>query len=220
MSIAIITTSTNDSTAENTVLALARVGLQAILLTTENASAEKLEAMSGYVLLAEQVSPAIGQALILHATTGKPIIGIGQGAKCLVKNGMVPGLENNKPAITWQSARASMYMRLSNDYQRNAFTKHLSAQTILTLSMQPPALGFAMSSALLAEMDYQGLNLLFYCDQAGDIQAQGGIAAVCNKTGNILAILPEAPDEIFSSMRDYIAMGQFTQVLPLNYYPR
>lgn len=222
MSIAIITASTNDITAENAMLALARSGLESVLVTPENASMEVLQAMKGFVLLTDQVETLPMPLLVELAASGRPMIGVGPGAKLLTAAGLVPGLENNKPAITLQSraTESSLCLRLTSDYQRNAFTKHISAQMILKLAMSPAEQCFVMSPALLAEMDHQGLNLLLYCDLAGQVQAEHPIAAVSNKAGNLLAILVLPPDEIFSSMRDYIALGQFTEVLPLNYYPR
>ena len=51
------------------------------------------------------------------------------------------------------------------------------------------------------------------------------IAAISNKAGNVMAMMPHPErtingDAIFHSMRDYIAEGRIEQTVPLYYYPR
>lgn len=186
--------------------------------------------------------------LKIQSEQGKPILGIGNGAQILVESGLVPGVENYKPALGCatnlkceDSLREPMgfynawvHVRLSQNYQRNAFTRHLSPKDILEMSIAHSHGRFVMSSALQEEIVVQGLDVLQYCDATGHLVdnfpvnpngSLNNIAAVSNKVGNVLAMMPHpelavSGDVIFQSMRDYIAKGWVQPTLPLCYYPR
>ena len=63
-------------------------------------------------------------------------------------------------------------MRLSDQYQRNAFTRHLSLTDILHIPVAHGEGRFVMSEALLDEVQHQGLNVFQYCDEQGNIVDQ------------------------------------------------
>ena len=129
-------------------------------------------------------------------------------------------------------------MRLSDQYQRNAFTRHLTPEKVLHVPVAHGEGRFVMSAALLQEISVQGLNVFQYCDQAGRIiehfpinpnGSMANIAAISNKAGNVMAMMPHPErttngDAIFLSMRDYIndthAQTNAQQMRPLDYYPR
>lgn len=242
-----------------TILALKRVGLtpQEFLW---NESKQKLAAMQGYVIVGgfsyEDRSRAgiiaaldpIMQEIKNQTEQGKPVLGICNGAQILVEAGLVPGLENNKLAMVLTTNKrissgkilgtgyynAWIKMRLTEEYQRNAFTRHLTPKQILQIPIAHAEGRFVMSNALLSEIKAQGLNLFQYCDAEGTTLADfpvnpngsiDNIAAISNKRGNVLAMMPHPErttqgDVIFQSMRDYIAEQQHEQITPLYYYPR
>ena len=125
-------------------------------------------------------------------------------------------------------------VRLSDNYQRNAFTRHLNAKSVLQVPIANAEGRFMMTEALLAEIEAQGLNVFQYCDANGVIidnfpvnpnGSMRGIAAISNKAGNVMAIMPHPErtlngDAIFHSMRDFIKEGRHEHVVPLTYYPR
>ncbi len=179
---------------------------------------------------------------------GKPILGICNGAQILVETGLVPGLQNNKLGLVLTDNKrmqngkvlgtgyynAWIHMRLSDQYQYNAFTRLLTPQNILQIPVAHGEGRFIIPPALLMEMQENGLNVFQYCDSQGKIidefpvnpnGSTDNIAAISNKAGNVMAIMPHPErttqgDMIFQSMREYITEGYKQKVEPLHYYPR
>jgi phosphoribosylformylglycinamidine synthase subunit PurQ / glutaminase len=194
-------------------------------------------AADGFVLLGgmdQDEQSVLARELKAQNALGKPVLSFGEGAKCLVESGILPGLEGNEPAIrlhlhSERNAQAEL-VRLSDHYQRNAFTSCLAPKRLLPVSNTEEAWCFAIPPALLHEMTIQGLNVFEYCNAAGEVT--GGvtsIAGLSNKAGNVLALLPpvanrEDLDKIFYSMRMYMAnpyqQQLATETRPLDYYPR
>lgn len=192
-------------------------------------------------------------AIKQESDKGKPVLGICHGAQVLVESGMVPGLKNNKVGIALIHNQhvidgnivatgfndAWVHIRLHEHYQRNAFTRHLTPNNTLHLPIAHSEGRFVMSEILLDEITAQGLSVFQYCSEAGEIIEQfpinpngsmKNIAAISNKAGNVMAILPridhaESGDAIFHSMRDYIVDSKARpetrkHTIPLYYYPR
>ncbi len=225
-----------------------------------NEPREKLRAMDGYVIVGgfsyEDRSRAgiiaaldpILTELKTQSEQGKPILGICNGAQILVESGLVPGLENHKVAMALTENKrvadgkilgtgyynAWVHMRLSDTYQRNAFTRHLTPRDILRVPVAHAEGRFFLSPVLLEEMTMQGLNVFVYCDAQGQVidrfpinpnGSVANIAAVSNKAGNVLAMMPHPErtttgDAIFHSMRDYLRGTPAPHHIDLYYYPR
>jgi phosphoribosylformylglycinamidine synthase I len=242
-----------------TMLAVKRAGMEPVEFLW-NEAREKLEQMAGYIIVGgfsyEDRSRAgiiaaldpVMQEIKLQSERGKPVLGICNGAQILVETGLVPGLENNKLAMALTENKrvangkilgtgyynAWVHMRLSDQYQRNAFTKHLNAKSILHVPIAHGEGRFVMTEALLTEIEMQGLPVFQYCDVEGNIidsfpvnpnGSMRNIAAISNKVGNVMAMMPHPErttngDAIFQSMHDYIKEGRVQQTPPLSYYPR
>lgn len=247
-----------------TMLAVQRAGMQPIEFLW-NESREKLRDMDGYIIVGgfsyEDRSRAgiiaaldpVMQEIKAQSETGKPVLGICNGAQILVETGLVPGLENHKTGLVLTENKrmadgkilgtgyynAWVNVRLSNEYQRNAFTRLLTSKDILHIPVAHGEGRFVMSNTLLQEIEAQGLNVFQYCDAEGNIidsfpvnpnGSLGNIAALSNKAGNVMAIMPHPErtlngDPIFQSMRLYLEEGQTTSArsentVPLYYYPR
>jgi phosphoribosylformylglycinamidine synthase I len=242
-----------------TILAVKRAGMQPVEFLW-NQPAEQLSAFKGFIIVGgfsyEDRSRAgiiasldpIMQALKLENQKGKPILGICNGAQILVESGLVPGLVNDQLGMVLTDNErmldgkiigtgyynAWIHMRLSDDYQTNAFTRHLTPQTILRLPVAHAEGRFIIPPALLNEMQDNGQNLFQYCDEKGDVVNEfpinpngsiHNIAAVSNKAGNVMAMMPHPErtiqcDAIFQSMRDYIEEGHTIPIHPLYYQPR
>ena len=243
-----------------TMLAIKRAGMEPVEFLW-NESSEKLRGMAGFVIVGgfsyEDRSRAgiiaaldpVMREIKAQSELGKPVLGICNGAQILVEAGLVPGLENNKltMALTENKRIANgkilgtgyynswVHVRLSDQYQRNAFTRHLTPKHILRIPVAHGEGRFVMADALLREMKNQGLNVLQYCDEQGEVidrfpvnpnGSVDNIAAVSNKSGNVMAIMPHPErtlvgDALFSSMREYIEKGYTQNALtPLDYYPR
>lgn len=242
-----------------TALAVKRAGMEPIEFLW-NESREKLREMAGFIIVGgfsyEDRSRAgiiaaldpVMQEIKAQSELGKPVLGICNGAQILVETGLVPGLENHKVAMTLtENKRIAngkilgtgyyntwVNMRLSDQYQRNAFTRHLTPKTILHVPVAHGEGRFLMTEALLNEVEQQGLNVFQYCDEMGNIVDRfpinpngslKNIAAISNKQGNVMAMMPHPErtvngDALFQSMRDYIAEGRIENTPPLSYYPR
>jgi len=242
-----------------TMLAVKRAGMEPVEFLW-NEPREKLQQMDGYIIVGgfsyEDRSRAgiiaaldpVMQEIKAQSEAGKPVLGICNGAQILVETGLVPGLENNKVAMVLTENKrvangkilgtgyynAWVNMRLSDQYQRNAFTRHLTPKTILHVPVAHGEGRFVMTDALLQEIEMQGLHVFQYCDASGNIVdsfpvnpngSTRNIAAISNKVGNVMAMMPHPErttngDAIFSSMRDYIKEGRAQQTPPLSYYPR
>jgi phosphoribosylformylglycinamidine synthase I len=188
------------------------------------------------------------QALKVENKKGKPILGICNGAQILVEAGLVPGLANDQVGMALTDNErvqngnvlgtgyynAWINMRLSDHYQLNAFTRKLTPQTILHIPIAHGEGRFIIPPALLTEMQNNGQHVFQYCDETGNIINEfpinpngsiNNIAAVSNKAGNVLAMMPHPErttqgDAIFESMREYIEAGHVSTVAPLYYQPR
>lgn len=242
-----------------TMLAVKRANMEPVEFLW-NESRDKLSKMDGYIIVGgfsyEDRSRAgiiaaldpVMQEIADQSATGKPVLGICNGAQILVETGLVPGLENNKIGMVLTENKrvvdgkilgtgyynAWVNMRLSNQYQRNAFTRYLTPHNILQVPVAHGEGRFIMTPALLKEIEEQGLNVFQYCTQEGEIidgfptnpnGSMQNIAAISNQAGNVMAMMPHPErtmngDAIFQSMRDYLVEGRVERVSPLSYYPR
>lgn len=188
------------------------------------------------------------QALSSECELGKPILGICNGAQILVESGLVPGLKGNRVGLALTENKriqngkvlgTGFYnewvnIKLCKNFQRNVFTRHLTSESIIHLPVAHGEGRFVVSDVLWEEIAMQGLGLFQYCDAAGKIidefpvnpnGSYANLAAISNKRGNVLAIMPHpertiAGDPLFRSMHDYIAEGFHQNTQPLNYLPR
>lgn len=242
-----------------TILAVKRAGMEPVEFLW-NQSRELLQSLDGYVIVGgfsyedrsrAGIIAALDPVMLeikAQAEKGKPVLGICNGAQVLVETGLVPGLENNKigMALTENKRMAHgkvlgtgfynawIHLRLAANYQRNAFTRHLRSDSILSVPIAHGEGRFVMTDALWQEVEAQGLHVFQYCDAAGQVTdafpvnpngSLHNIAAVSNKAGNVMAMMPHpertnSGDAIFNSMRDYIAEGRIDKAIPLHYYPR
>lgn len=242
-----------------TMMAVKRAGMEPVEFLW-NEPIAKLQHMHGFVIVGgfsyEDRSRAgiiaaldpVMQAIKAESEKGKPILGICNGAQVLVETGLVPGLENHKigMALTENKRMAHgkilgtgyynawVNVRLADNHQRNAFTRHLSANAMLRVPIAHAQGRFVIPSALLDEMKIQGLVQWQYCDEDSKVDdhfpvnpngSVDNIAAVSNKAGNVLAIMPhpertKAGDVLFASMRDYIQDGNVIKTESLHFYPR
>lgn len=117
---------------------------------------------------------------------------------------------------------AWVHMRLAENHQHNAFTRHLKTTDLVHLPIAHAQGRFLMPDSLLKEIEKHGLNLFQYCDAEGNVidnfpinpnGSAGNIAAITNLAGNVMAMMPHPErtingDPIFASMRDYIKERQ------------
>src|SRR3990167_2705379 len=207
-----------------TELAVKRAGMEPVAFLW-NESRARIAAMDVYVLVGgfsyEDRSRAgiiaaldpVMRELKQQSELGKPVLGICNGAQVLVETGLVPGLEHNRVGMVLAENKrmahgkilgtgfynAWVHMRVSDTYQRNAFTRHLTPRDLLHIPVAHGEGRFVMSAALLDEIKTQGLNVFQYCDAAGRVidtfpvnpnGSMDNIAAISNKAGNVMAMMP------------------------------
>lgn len=242
-----------------TILAVKRAGMEPVEFLW-NEPKEKLESCAGYIIVggfsyedrsrsgAIAALDPIMQVIKGQSKLGKPVLGICNGAQILVETGLVPGLENDNIGMSLTDNKriqngkvlgtgfynAWVNMRLSDQYQLNAFTRKLTPAHIMHVPIAHGEGRFVIPPALLSEVQTHGLNVFQYCDEQGKIIDEfpvnpngsiNNIAAISNKAGNVMAIMPHPErttngDAIFESMREYIEEGCIQSSTSLAYYPR
>lgn len=187
------------------------------------------------------------QEIKTQSEQGKPVLGICNGAQILIEAGLVPGLGTNEELIALTENKritddkiigtgfynAWSYIRLATSFSHNAFTRYLTTKDLIYLPIAHAEGRFLISDTLLKEFDKQGLHLFQYCDAQGQIVnnfpvnpngSVANIAAICNKAGNIMAMMPHPErtingDPIFRSMHDYIREASKEKLIPI-YSPK
>ncbi len=241
-----------------TMLAVKRAGMTPIEFLW-NEPPSKLQDMDGYIIVGGFSYEDRSRAGIIAALDpvmneikrqneqGKPILGICNGAQILVETGLVPGLKNNQLGMALTENKrisdgkilgtgfynAWIHMRPSEFPPKNAFTRHLTAYSVLTVPIAHAEGRFVMPAELFKELEQEGLNIFQYCDEEGNVidnfpvnpnGSMHNIAAVMNKSGNVMAMMPHpertpAGDAIFLSMRDYIIEAKQSNTSLLSYKP-
>ena len=241
-----------------TMLAVHRAGMIPVEFLW-NESPVKLREMDGYIIVGgfsyEDRSRAgiiaaldpVMQEIKAQSELGKPVLGICNGAQILVETGLVPGLENNQLGMALSENKrivdgkilgtgfynSWIHMCSRTHNKNNAFTRHMSKESVLTVPIAHAEGRFIMPVELVQEIEKEGLNVFQYCDDQGNISddfpvnpngSMRNMAAVMNKAGNVMAMMPHpertpAGDGIFLSMRDYIKETKPFQPSFLSYKP-
>ena len=141
------------------------------------------------------------------ASTGRPVLGICNGAQVLVEAGLIPG-------IHWERVDLALAPNIMDDregyyctwvYLRNeggscAWTKRFDEGEVVPVPVAHAEGRFmTIDSAVLDEMQRKGQIALSYCTDDGSVEERFpvnpngsvlNIAGVCNQEGNVLAMMP------------------------------
>jgi phosphoribosylformylglycinamidine synthase subunit PurQ / glutaminase len=156
-----------------------------------------------------------------QAEKGKPVLGICNGAQVLIETGMVPGLgkevqmalaPNINPLVsgyycTWVG------MRSVQKKGRSAFTKTYDEGDLIPLPIAHGEGRFLTSNPdVMKQLKKNGQIIFQYCDDKAKVNAEfpwnpngstDAIAAVCNKEGNVMAIMPHPERSSFVCQQIY-----------------
>ena len=143
-----------------------------------------------------------------EAEHGKPVLGICNGAQALVECGMIPGLKNKvemalapneNPFIsgyycTW------VYIKAEQEQNMCVFTKFIEKDTVIPIPVAHGEGRYVTTDNELLDKLIKNKQIVFrYSTRDGKIEesfpinpngAMYNIAAVCNKKGNVMAIMP------------------------------
>tara|TARA_Y100000590_G_scaffold463316_1_gene629793 strand:+ start:10624 stop:11883 length:1260 start_codon:yes stop_codon:yes gene_type:complete len=234
------------NTERETLMACRRVGLSPVEFLW-NEPAETLSTFDGYIIVGgfayedrsragiiAALDPIMNQVKI-EATSGKPVLGICNGAQILVESGLVPGLKNHRVGVAltdnkrvksgnvvgvgYYNTWANLQMSVSPE--RCAFTRHLKMGDFITIPLAHGEGRFIIPDKLLGKMIANDQAVYRYSDDNGDVVdefptnpngSMHNLSAVCNPQGNVMAMMPhpertENGDVIFSSMKEFIELG-------------
>ena len=234
------------NTERETFMACERTGLTPVEFLW-NEPLQELSKFDGYILVGgfsyedrsragviASLEPIIDK-LKLESESGKPILGICNGAQILIESGMVPGLRNyqvgaaltdNKRIQNNQIVGVGYYntwanLKMSVEPNRCAFTRHMKKDDWMNIPLAHGEGRFVLPKPLLKEMIDSQQTVYRYCDNDGSVidefptnpnGSEYSLAGVCNPQGNIMAIMPHPErtpngDAIFSSMLEYVNEG-------------
>ena len=234
------------NTERETFMACERTGLTPVEFLW-NEPVQELSKFHGYILVGgfsyedrssagviASLEPIIDK-LKLESESGKPILGICNGAQILIESGMVPGLRNyqvgaaltdNKRIQNNQIVGVGYYntwanLKMSVEPNRCAFTRHMKKDDWMNIPLAHGEGRFVLPKPLLKEMIDSQQTVYRYCDNDGNVidefptnpnGSEHSLAGVCNPQGNIMAIMPHPErtpngDAIFSSMLEYVNEG-------------
>ena len=231
------------NTERETFMACHRVGLLPVEFLW-NQPLEELSSFDGYIIVGgfsyedrsragviAALDPIIKQIKV-EAKSGKPVLGICNGAQILVESGMVPGLENGRVGVAltdnkrikknhvigvgYYNTWANLTVSVPPD--RCAFTRKLKPEESINIPLAHGEGRFIVPSELLEKMIKNKQTVYRYCDEGGNIidefptnpnGSTYNLAAVCNPAGNVMAMMPHPErtsngDVVFSSMKDFI----------------
>lgn len=169
-----------------------------------------------------------------EAATGKPVLGICNGAQILVESGLIPGVDGNKLAMALARNKrikdgdilgtgyynAWVHLKCVSKPGDCMFAWNINEGEILKA---PVAHGEGRFTSdipeLMQQLQSKHQMVMRYCDANGVITedfpvnpngAMFNLAAVCNPAGNVMAVMPHlerdfsASAKLFTSMRDAI----------------
>jgi phosphoribosylformylglycinamidine synthase I len=152
--------------------------------------------------------PAV-ERIARESESGKPVIGICNGAQVLVETGIVPGIQPGRVELALAPNRAPrrpgyqcrwIHVRAREGPGRATFASPLSLDEAVPLPLAHGEGRFTTNDPeVRARIESEGLVLLRYVDAAGAPAARYpddpngamlGAAAITNRAGNVLAIMP------------------------------
>src|SRR3989338_3670080 len=192
---------------------------------------------SGVIAAKEKIMDKIRK----EAKSGKPLLGICNGAQILVETGLIPGLKNKVEMALAPNINPFIsgyycdwvYIKAVNS-KNSAFNQFYNKNEIIKVPVAHGEGRFTTKDEVLIKQLEKNKQITFkYCDEKGSIinkfpinpnGAVNNIAAISNKEGNIMAMMPhperasynwQVPDaiknnqktnaiKIFESMKKYI----------------
>jgi phosphoribosylformylglycinamidine synthase subunit PurQ / glutaminase len=142
-----------------------------------------------------------------QAGKGKVVLGICNGCQVLVESGLIPGLQDKvemalAPNINpFVSGFYCTWLKIKNSTgKKNAFNEFYDEDEVIDISIAHGEGRFVTKDTeLISEFEKNGQIVFKYCDEKGNATeefpvnpngAMSNIAGICNKEGNVLAMMP------------------------------
>ena len=143
-----------------------------------------------------------------ESENSKPVLGICNGAQALVECGLIPGLKNkvemalapNKNPFISGYYCTWVYVKSNEEKNKCAFTKFTEKDEIIPIPIAHGEGRFITKDTELLDKLIKNKQIIFrYSTKDGKIEenfptnpngAMYNIAAICNKKGNVMAIMP------------------------------
>ena len=150
----------------------------------------------------------IFESIKKESENGKPVLGICNGAQALVETGIIPGLKNkvemalapNKNPFISGYYCTWVFIKNAEEKGRTAFTRAFEKDEIIPIPIAHGEGRYTTKDKSLIEELIKNKQVIFrYSTKDGEIKnefptnpngAMFSIAALCNKKGNVMAIMP------------------------------
>ena len=149
------------------------------------------------------------------AASGKPVLGICNGAQILLESGLAPELDGasvaqagftlNAPSGKYRSTH--VYVKLGIEPSRCAITAHLAKDAVIGAWASHGEGRLAAQPGVLARLTHDERIAFYYSDALGVVSPAAvpngsalGAAALINERGNVLAIMPHPERDAWTFM--------------------
>ncbi len=137
-------------------------------------------------------SPAM-EGVAEHAAKGKLVLGICNGFQILTEAGLLPGALQRNAALKFRCSQA--YLRV--EHADSPFTGACQTGQVLRMPVAHGEGNYFIDEAGRQELEANRQVLFRYCTPAGEVLPEanlngsvGHIAGVCNRAGNVAALMP------------------------------
>ncbi len=153
-------------------------------------------------------SSVIVESLRAFATTGKPIVGVGNGFHILVEIGLLPGAFLHNPSLKFTSGNSELIVENTD----SMFTKNYTTGQKITVPYAHEFGSYFVEDDIAIELNNTNRIVFRYADNK-TVNSTQAIAGVLNEAGNILGMLslPERAVEDILGGTDGLAL--FTSIL-------